>query len=192
MKNKDENKSNLILDAAAKLVLEQGLFGLSIAKVAKLVNISQSNIYIYFENKDDLLKKLYRSRKLRVFEIIREATQNPDTFVRDMIEAIVEDGKSHADDYLLINQFNSSPIMTTLRMNDESIANMIGDDNPISKPFVEAVAADRLRQTNPHLLASIAWQSAVSYMLASQLSPELIKGTTVEDVVAIVESAVSD
>lgn len=192
MKNKDENKNNLILDAAAKLVLEQGLFGLSIAKVAKLVNISQSNIYIYFENKDDLLKKLYRSRKLRVFEIVREATQNPDTFVHDMIEAIVEDGKAHADDYLLINQFNNSPIMTTLRMNDESIANMIGDDNPISKPFVEAVAADRLRQTNPHLLASIAWQSAVSYMLASQLSPELIKGTTVEDVVAIVESAISN
>ncbi|QBO35355.1 TetR/AcrR family transcriptional regulator [Periweissella cryptocerci] len=188
MKIKDDNKKQLILDTAAGLILAEGLFGLSISKIAKKVNISQSNIYIYFENKNDLLKQVYRSRKLRVFSVISNATTNNPDFVANMIRAIYEDGKEHANDYLIIQQFNNSPIMQTLRIEDESLAEMSGVDNPISKPFVDAVARGEIRQTNPHLLAALAWQMAVSYMLANHLNYNL-QDTAIEDVIAIVEAA---
>ena len=59
MRNKDENKEAIIREKAIEMIVEKGFDGLSMQKLAKAANLSASTIYIYFENREDLLNQLY-------------------------------------------------------------------------------------------------------------------------------------
>ena len=59
MKYKDEEKYKRILQATADLIMSDGLANISTTKIAKKANVPQSNLYIYFANKDDILKQVY-------------------------------------------------------------------------------------------------------------------------------------
>jgi AcrR family transcriptional regulator len=59
MKIKDEEKYQRIIDAATFLLINEGLDNFSTTKVAKKVGIAQSNIYLYFKNKKELLQRIF-------------------------------------------------------------------------------------------------------------------------------------
>jgi len=63
MRHKDDNKHNAIINAAIQLITTEGFAHTSMSKIAKAANVSPATIYIYFENKDDLLNKLYLTVK---------------------------------------------------------------------------------------------------------------------------------
>ncbi|WP_204122507.1 TetR/AcrR family transcriptional regulator [Lacticaseibacillus mingshuiensis] len=66
MKTKDDDKYARIIDATTALILAQGAAAVSTTQVAKKVGIAQSNIYLYFENKDDLLLQTLTTQQARV------------------------------------------------------------------------------------------------------------------------------
>lgn len=59
MRPRDQNKELAIRQKAIKMIVSEGFDGLSMQKLAKKAGISVSTIYIYFENREDLLNKLY-------------------------------------------------------------------------------------------------------------------------------------
>ena len=59
MRPRDEHKEFVIRQEAIGMIVSEGFDGLSMQKLAKKANISASTIYIYFENREDLLNKLY-------------------------------------------------------------------------------------------------------------------------------------
>lgn len=59
MRHKDDNKHQAICDAAIGLITANGFADTSISKIAKVANVSPATIYVYFENKEDLLNKVY-------------------------------------------------------------------------------------------------------------------------------------
>ena len=59
MRVKDEEKVNRIYRAAIKVVNSDGFQGSSMSKIAKEADVSAATIYLYFENKDDMIKKLF-------------------------------------------------------------------------------------------------------------------------------------
>jgi len=59
MRVKDEEKVNRIYRAAIKVVNNVGFQGSSMSKIAKEADVSAATIYLYFENKDDMIKKLF-------------------------------------------------------------------------------------------------------------------------------------
>ncbi len=59
MRHKDDNKNQAICDAAIELITKNGFADTSMSKIAKAANVSPATIYVYFENKEDLLNKLY-------------------------------------------------------------------------------------------------------------------------------------
>lgn len=61
MKLKDEHKRDRLLQAAIHVLATAGLAGFSTTKVAKSAGIPQSNLYIYFENKQDLLLAVFQA-----------------------------------------------------------------------------------------------------------------------------------
>lgn len=61
MKPKDEQKHQRLLTAAITILAAGGLANFSTTKVAKLAGIPQSNVYIYFENKQALLAAVYQT-----------------------------------------------------------------------------------------------------------------------------------
>ncbi len=66
MRLKDDEKTTNIYRAAIQVINSEGFEGSSMSKIAKLSDISPATIYLYFENKDDLLKKLYIEMKSRM------------------------------------------------------------------------------------------------------------------------------
>lgn len=66
MKKKDMNKQVKIQDAVAAIILAEGPAGVSTTKVAKRVGIAQSNVYLYFKNKQVLIDSVYARETTRI------------------------------------------------------------------------------------------------------------------------------
>jgi hypothetical protein len=60
---KSKEKRAALLQATLQLINQGGIQEASMAKVAKLANVSPGTIYLYFENKQDLVNQLYLSIK---------------------------------------------------------------------------------------------------------------------------------
>ncbi len=59
MRPKDESKETAIREAALEMIVTEGFKGTSMQKLAKKANVSPATIYLYFENREDLLNKVY-------------------------------------------------------------------------------------------------------------------------------------
>lgn len=59
MRVRDENKELAIKQKAIKMIVEKGFDGLSMQKLAKAAGVSPATIYIYFEDRDDLIVQLW-------------------------------------------------------------------------------------------------------------------------------------
>jgi len=68
MRPKDLDKEQAIRTIALQIIAEEGLENLSMQKLAKAANISPRTIYIKYENKEDLLVKLYLEEVLGEYE----------------------------------------------------------------------------------------------------------------------------
>lgn len=70
MRIKDEKKYEAIIHASLKQFMEDGFAKASIAKIAKVAGVSPATIYIHFENKEDLILKLYLHLRKKMSEYI--------------------------------------------------------------------------------------------------------------------------
>ncbi len=59
MRTKDEQKKEALFKATVKLVNQIGFASSSVSKIAKEANVSPSTLYVFFENKEDLLVSTY-------------------------------------------------------------------------------------------------------------------------------------
>lgn len=60
---KSIDKQEALLDATLSLINEGGIQSASMSKVATMANVSPATIYLYFENKQDLINHLYLKSK---------------------------------------------------------------------------------------------------------------------------------
>ncbi len=68
MRPKNIEKEEAIRATALRIIAEEGLENLSMQKLAKEANISPRTIYLKYENKDDLLVKLFIEEVLGSYE----------------------------------------------------------------------------------------------------------------------------
>jgi len=59
MRGRDSKKEAAICEASIELINTKGLAETSMSQIAKRANVSPATIYIYFKNKEDLLRQLY-------------------------------------------------------------------------------------------------------------------------------------
>ncbi|MEH6471520.1 MAG: TetR/AcrR family transcriptional regulator [Halopseudomonas sp.] len=53
------DKRSRILEATGQLIAEQGFHGLSMAKLARLSGVAAGTLYLYFDDKDELIRQYY-------------------------------------------------------------------------------------------------------------------------------------
>jgi AcrR family transcriptional regulator len=77
VRHKDDNKQQAISDAAIELITANGFADTSMSKIAKAANVSPATIYVYFENKEELINKIYLFVKQEMSaELLRGVIQN--------------------------------------------------------------------------------------------------------------------
>lgn len=74
-----EHVRTLILEAARDILSEQGLAGLSMRAIAERIEYSPGTIYLYFKDKDELIR-----------EVVKEGFVRLETFLREVLADLPE------------------------------------------------------------------------------------------------------
>ena len=110
-----EDKKKRILEAALKLFTEKGIDNTSTALIAKEADVAAGTIYLYFENKVDLINKLYLSIKeesmVSSFIYLLEHSVGYEPLEKVWLEN-VEWGVNNPNKFRFIMQFDLSPYHT--------------------------------------------------------------------------------
>ncbi|MGI6453096.1 MAG: TetR/AcrR family transcriptional regulator [Syntrophomonadaceae bacterium] len=116
MRKKDEEKLQSIREAVIKLLLKEGFQGASIAKIAKEAGISPATIYIYYQNKDDMLRDVYRQYGEHMYEhLINRISDDMsgelllETLVRSYYEYITRNKEA----FYFVEQYASCPALVS-------------------------------------------------------------------------------
>ena len=68
MKNKNGEKRYRIINAATKVFAKKGFFHAKVSDIAREADVADGTIYLYFENKDDILISLFEEQMKLVLE----------------------------------------------------------------------------------------------------------------------------
>jgi len=115
---KDEKKEQAIFDAAIRLITANGFADTSMSKIAKAAKVSAATIYVYFENKEDMLNKTYSHVK-REMGIALAKGLRPELSVAEAFKMIwhnfYEYALSNSTRFSFTEQFANSPLVDKVR-----------------------------------------------------------------------------
>lgn len=114
MRVKDEDKVTRIYRAAIKVINQEGFQGSSMLKIAKEADVSAATIYLYFENKDDMLKKLFIEMKTSMghsyFQNDLHLSPSKGTF-RTIWLNHYQYIKDNMEEYIFLENFTNCPLI---------------------------------------------------------------------------------
>jgi TetR/AcrR family transcriptional regulator, fatty acid metabolism regulator protein len=90
MRKKEGNKEVDILAAAIKVFAETGFFDAKISKIAERANVSIGSIYVYYENKDDLLFKIFDKIWGGLYNNLNELVLRKDLSMVEKYDAMID------------------------------------------------------------------------------------------------------
>ncbi|MFM9278728.1 TetR/AcrR family transcriptional regulator [Paenibacillus jiagnxiensis] len=124
MRYKDKNKNEAIFQATIQLLNEIGFSEISMSKIAKRAQVSPGTIYVYFENKEDMLRKLFLNVEQKISSSMFEGLHHSlpvkarfELIMSNYIEFIL----NHKDEFLFYEQFCNSPLVENLYLEDSSL-----------------------------------------------------------------------
>ncbi|ATU70199.1 TetR/AcrR family transcriptional regulator [Levilactobacillus brevis] len=109
MKKKDMSKQLKIQDAVAEIILTEGAVSVSTTKVARRVGIAQSNVYLYFKDKQALLDSVYERETQKILATTEIASLQDQKIpleerVRLYIQQVYDFSLANPDSLTLIQQ----------------------------------------------------------------------------------------
>lgn len=84
MRTRDEQKEQLIRQKALEMIVHEGIDRFSIQKLAKAAGVSPATMYIYFENKEDLILQLYAQISKSMFDAALKGFDSSFSFEQGM------------------------------------------------------------------------------------------------------------
>ncbi|WP_125768496.1 TetR/AcrR family transcriptional regulator [Lapidilactobacillus wuchangensis] len=112
MKKKDMSKQTKIQDAVAAIILTSGPAAVSTTKVAKQVGIAQSNVYLYFKNKQELIDSVYQREIAQIMgttnlQLLTDQTIPIPKRIQYYIQQVYDYSLAHPDSLTLLQQIKS-------------------------------------------------------------------------------------
>jgi TetR/AcrR family transcriptional regulator, multidrug resistance operon repressor len=115
---KDDKKETAIFDAAIRLITANGFSDTSMSKIAKAADVSPATIYVYFENKEDMLNKTYAHVKSEMAAALLDGLK-PGLSVKDAFKVIWHNFHKYAMTnqvrFSFTEQFANSPLVDRVR-----------------------------------------------------------------------------
>lgn len=115
MRPKSVEKEEAIRTIALQMIAEEGLENLSMQKLAKAANVSPRTIYIKYENKEDLLIKLFIEEVLGAYETAALENFKPDLPYADGVRRLWVNTFSYLSSnphhFALMQYGKSSPLL---------------------------------------------------------------------------------
>ena len=167
MRVKDDEKINKIYRAAIKVVNRNGFEGSSMLKIAAEADVSAATIYLYFENKDDMIKKLFIHLKSRMgnsyYNDNNELTPSKGTYRAlwlNHYQFIME----NIEEFNFLENFTNCPLINKIE-ND----NKLDYCSTIESFFEKSKSIGLIQNLNNDLLYSLLF-SPINYMVKKSTS----------------------
>ncbi len=87
-RKKQKSKREAILKAAEKVFAEKGFHMARVADIARLAGVAEGTIYIYFENKEDLILSIFKERFASWIKELKNLLEKQNS-AKDKIRAII-------------------------------------------------------------------------------------------------------
>lgn len=114
MRTKDLDKQTRIKDAMIKLILKEGIDGISVSKIAKEANVSPATIYIYYKNKEDMMSEVFNEYAHQTYNYLHSKLNN-EMSGEELIDAIIREiydfSSEHEEIFSFVEQCSTSPIL---------------------------------------------------------------------------------
>lgn len=126
-------KYQLIIDAAVKVIAENGYHASQVSKIAKEAGVADGTIYLYFKNKEDVLVSVFEEKMGQFIGKIAEATNaQPDS--NKKLKILIE---------MHFNQLEENPylaIVTQLELRQSNYSLRLQINN-VLKPYLDIIDA---------------------------------------------------
>lgn len=128
MRPRDEIKEQAIRQKAIEMIVNEGFDGLSMQKLAKEANVSPATIYIYFKDRDDLIKRLVTDEAHKMSQTILKDFDPKGGFAQGLRKQWENRAKYFLENPLkmqFLEQVRNSPALeATYKMDDDFISAM--------------------------------------------------------------------
>lgn len=151
-----------ILQQAIGIVYREGVERITMRALADALGYSPATIYLYFRNKDDLI----RSIALHGFSLLEQAIR-PNCAIRDPFEAVREVARSYVDFGL------SHPELYRLMFQDFSVTHYTEQERARASTvwrlsrdvYARGVASGAFRRADPDTLTATGWALVHGFVL---------------------------
>lgn len=115
-KKRGGDKRERILQAATKVFAQKGFYATRVSEIAKAAGVADGTIYLYFENKDDVLISIFEDRISRLLEILQGVVES-EAPVEERVRKIVElqlgllEGQRDLAEVITVNLRQSSRLL---------------------------------------------------------------------------------
>ena len=111
-------KRDEIIKAALELIAEHGFHGAPMSMISEKASVGAGTIYRYFENKDELIAKLFEDLSERLVSALRQnyspAAGSKERFLH-LCRSLMEYFISHPVDFRFLEQYFNSPYGVSMR-----------------------------------------------------------------------------
>ena len=170
MRTKDENKKQALFKATVKLVNEIGFASSSVSKIAKEANVSPSTIYVFFDNKEDLLVSTYIGIKREMARFVLkdfDDTLPIRDIVRNLWFSFFEFISENIGNYDYCEQFAMSPYSALV---DPAVIEK--EFAPFFNVFTAGIEQKIIKDVNLHMLGAFMF-SPLTRLANPRLCPGL-------------------
>lgn len=152
MRIRDDKKREALFNATIKVVNEIGFAASSVSKIAKEAGVSPATLYIYFQNKEDLLLSTYLAVKESMGKTMLKGYDDTST-VRDSLYLIWVNSFSYAteniNEFRYAEQFSNSPFSD--RVDKSKIEEAF---KPISEIFKKGIELKILKDVDRDVIVA--------------------------------------
>lgn len=141
MAKKTGEKYDAIIEAAIKVIARHGYYHAQVSKIAKEANVADGTIYLYFENKSDVLISVFREKMGKMIRMCEEKLKNlqsPEEKLKAFIELHLST-LARDKDYAIVTQIE-------LRQSDEKIRQGIGESLKKYFDIIDAVVQEGIEK----------------------------------------------
>ncbi|MFA6596230.1 MAG: TetR/AcrR family transcriptional regulator [Ignavibacteriaceae bacterium] len=110
MRTKEGTKELDILEAAIKVFAEQGYHRAKISKIAELAGVAAGSVYVYFQNKEDILLKIFDSLWRTLYVELKKLSENKTLSPQEQIDSMID---------LVFDTFTENPALALVFVNEQ-------------------------------------------------------------------------
>ena len=111
MRTKEGNKDKDILEAAVKVFASNGYHKAKISKIAEVAGVATGSVYVYFDNKESILLKIFEQLWEKLFIELRIVAETQNLSPLEKIDAMID---------LVFDVFTENPSLAIVFVNEQN------------------------------------------------------------------------